>query len=107
MENQLAVNLLKTLGNDFRLPIIRMLIKAGKAGLNPSYISTELDIKPNRLSFHLADLKAVKLVISKKSGREIKYFANYDMMNNLVDFLFAECCVDDKGESCQPSSKCK
>ena len=107
MENQLAVNLLKTLGNDFRLPIIRMLIKAGKAGLNPSYISTELDIKPNRLSFHLADLKAVKLVISKKSGREIKYFANYDMMNNLVDFLFAECCVDDQGESCQPSSKCK
>ena len=64
-----------------------------------------IDIKLDKTDKDGIDL--LKLVISKKSGREIKYFANYDMMNNLVDFLFAECCVDDTDKSCQPSSKRK
>jgi ArsR family transcriptional regulator len=100
MENNTAIKLLKTLGNDFRLPIIKMLIKAGKQGLNPSYISSKLDIKPNKLSFHLNDLKKINLITSKKSGREIIYFANYKLMNNLVDFLFDQCCVDDEDGAC-------
>ena len=83
-----------TLGNDIRLTIFRMLIQAGDSGLNPKYISDKLDIKPNKLSFHLNSLKKINLVQHNRNGRELFYYANYKTAQNLVEFLFENCCGD-------------
>ncbi len=96
MNNKIAVNLLSILGSDIRLPIFRMLVQAGKNGLNPGYIANKLDIKPNKLSFHLNGLKKANLINSKKNGRELIYYANYKTIKDLVGFLFENCCNNDK-----------
>lgn len=107
MDNKIAVNLLNILGNDIRLSIFRMLIQAGDEGLNPSYIAEKLDIKSNKLSFHLNGLKKANLVNCKKNGRELLYSTNYKVIGGLVDFLFENCCnsngttcVDPKVKTC-------
>ncbi|MFT6331785.1 MAG: putative transcriptional regulator [Lentimonas sp.] len=96
MNNQIAVNLLSILGSDVRLPIFKMLIQAGEKGLNPKYISDELAIKPNKLSFHLNGLKKSELIRCVKKGREMVYYANYQTTRNLVEYLFDNCCNDDE-----------
>jgi ArsR family transcriptional regulator, arsenate/arsenite/antimonite-responsive transcriptional repressor len=100
MNNNIAVNLLGILGNDIRLIIFRMLIQAGKKGLKPRQISSELEIKPNKLSFHLNKLKTCDLIFSKKDGREITYSANYILSQELIEFLFDNCCKDDSERNC-------
>ncbi len=105
MNNKKAVNLLSILGSDIRLPIFRMLIQAGKSGLNPGYIGEKLDIKSNKLAFHLKNLKKHNLVSSKKNGRELIYFTNYKTIQNLVDFLFENCCKGDD-KDCSNKSQC-
>lgn len=106
MNNNRAVDLLSILGSEIRLPIFRMLMQAGEKGLNPKFISDKLDIKPNKLSFHLNNLKKCNLVNSKKDGRELIYSTNYETAKKLVDFLFENCCKDDGG-SCGQGSKSK
>ena len=96
MNNKIAANLLNILGSEIRLSIFRMLIQAGNKGLNPKYISDKLDIKPNKLSFHLKGLKDSNLINSNKNGRELLYQANYDNMQKLVDFLFENCCENNR-----------
>ncbi|MFT6106457.1 MAG: putative transcriptional regulator [Rickettsiales bacterium] len=106
MDNKIAVNLLSLLGSDIRLSIFRMLIKAGKCGLKPTYISKKIDINPSKLSFHLSGLKKSGLINFTKEGRELTYFANYQTINQLVEFLFENCCEGDK-EDCLSSDLCK
>lgn len=104
MDNKVAVNLLNTLGNNFRLSIFKMLIQAGDNGLKPKYISEVLKIKPNKLSFHLNDLKKFKLITNKKQGRELIYYANYKITRQLVDFLFENCCIGFETKDCDKDS---
>ena len=106
MNNDKAVNLLSILGSDIRLPIFRMLIQAGEKGLNPRYISDKLNIKPNKLSFHLNNMKKYNLVSSKKNGRELIYSTNYKTIQNLVDFLFKNCCMGDNKKCFDNDSMC-
>jgi predicted transcriptional regulator len=106
MDSKIAVNLLSLLGSQIRLSIFKMLIKAGKCGLKPTYISEKLDIKPNKLSFHLSGLKKSELINCTKKGRELTYFANYQTINQLVEFLFENCCDGNK-EGCLDTELCK
>lgn len=107
MNHNIAVNLLNTLGNNIRLLIFRMLIQAGDKGLNPKDISDELNIMPNKLSFHLNDLKKFGLITNKKDGRELIYSANYKLTQELVEFLFENCCQGENNtNSCNSSNKC-
>lgn len=92
MNHDIAVDLLSKLGNKIRLRIFKMLIQAGQEGLNPKYISDKLEIKPNKLSFHLNNLKEHDLIRSTKDGRELIYLANYQKTRELVDYLFEKCC---------------
>ena len=105
MNNEKAVNLLSVLGSDIRLPIFRMLIQAGKEGLHPKDISNKLNIKPNKLSFHLNSLKKYNLVKSDKNGRELIYSTNYNTIQSLVDFLFENCCKNDD-KNCINNNAC-
>ena len=56
-----------------------MLVQAGSDGLNPSEINEELKIQDNKLSFHLNHLKKNELITFKRSGRNLIYYANYEL----------------------------
>jgi DNA-binding transcriptional ArsR family regulator len=47
------------------------------------------------MSFHLKELAAGGLVLSRKEGRNIFYAANYGGIRALVEYLMADCCQGD------------
>jgi len=82
-----------------------MLVQAGSKGLNPSEINSELNIQDNKLSFHLNHLKKINLISFKRSGRNLIYFANYDKIKHLIDYLFERCCEKSDSDACVPKLK--
>lgn len=93
--------LLAALGHESRLSIFRLLVEAGKKGINASAIGEQLGLAPATLSFHLAHLSQVGLIKGIQNSRFIYYSANYGVMDNLLAFLAKSCC---QGAACLPKS---
>ncbi len=55
-------------------------------------IQAELGITPSNLSHHLDKLKNEKLVGVKREGTFLRYTANTEGLQELLRFLYAECC---------------
>jgi DNA-binding transcriptional ArsR family regulator len=87
---------LGALAQGTRLSVFRLLVQAGRDGLPAGRISALLDIPSTTLSFHLSRLARVGLVNQLRDGRSIIYSANFEIMWGLIDFLSAQCCVDDE-----------
>ena len=87
-----------SLSQETRLRVFRLLIEYGRDGLIPGKIAAELKIPDNTLSFHLSHMSKAGLVTSKKEGRSITYFANTDLIKDLIGFLQLNCCVREKGQ---------
>lgn len=92
MNHHKAADELATLGHPTRLSIFRYLMSQGRKGASPGEISTELQVAPNALTFHLNKLKMIGLIRCVREGRYLIYTPNYDEMRSLVDFLSANCC---------------
>lgn len=105
MEMFEAAEAFSSLSQETRLRVFRLLIEYGREGTVPGTIADELGIPPNTLSFHLSHMSKAGLVTSRKSGRSITYFANTELMEDLIDYLRANCCAREtkgkaKGKSC-------
>lgn len=87
---------LEALGNPTRLAIYRLLVRAGDTGLSVGKIQQALDLAGSTLSHHLKSLLIVGLVRQDREGTTLICRANYPVMRALVEFLVAECCVDEK-----------
>ncbi len=83
---------LSSLAHESRLTIFRLLVSAGPAGITPGKISASISLPAATLSFHLKDLRNAGLIHQKKQGRSIKYSANYQSMDSLIQFLYKNCC---------------
>ncbi|TDK30832.1 ArsR/SmtB family transcription factor [Luteimonas terrae] len=105
MEHKAATSALAALGQDTRLSVFRLLVRAGRAGKLAGDIAEALSLPGATLSFHLKALTAAGLVSSESSGRTIRYRADFDAMNALVGYLTENCCADDAGD-CAPSAAC-
>ena len=81
------------LGTEPRLHVIRLLLSAHPKGLTAGDIGTELGITPSTLSHHLDRLKREDLVTVAREGTFLRYSANADALQDLLQFLFAECCT--------------
>jgi ArsR family transcriptional regulator, arsenate/arsenite/antimonite-responsive transcriptional repressor len=92
MEMSEAVVALSALAQDTRLAVFRALVEAGPAGLRPGEIASELALPNATLSFHLGQLRRAGLISAQRDGRMIVYSADYVRMNDLIDFLTANCC---------------
>ncbi|KRA46694.1 metalloregulator ArsR/SmtB family transcription factor [Pseudoxanthomonas sp. Root630] len=104
MKNADAVVLLSALSQETRLTVFRLLVQRGPAGLAAGAIAEHLDISPATLSFHLKELTAAGLTLSRQEGRFVIYSANYKAMDKLLSFLTENCCA---GTPCEvPSSSC-
>ncbi len=84
---------LAALGHETRLAVYRLLVRAGREGLNVGEIGAHLDMAPSTLAHHLRALVDAGLVIQERSGREVINRADYDAMQRTVSFLTSECCA--------------
>lgn len=102
MDIKIAVPALAALAQSSRLAVFRWLVELGPEGACPGDIADKLEIPAATLSFHLKTLQHAGLIGADKSGRFIRYRANFAVMQSLVDFLTANCCGGDPGK-CAPT----
>ncbi|UTW44315.1 helix-turn-helix transcriptional regulator [bacterium SCSIO 12696] len=93
MKHQDATKCLAELGHDTRLSIYRLLIKAGSDGMAVSELLARLKIPGSTLSHHLHRLMQVNLVHQQREGRVLRCTANYVVVQEVIAYLMAECCV--------------
>ena len=84
------------LGAEARLRIVRLLLAAHPEGLVVGEIGSELGIPPSTLSHHLDKLKSEGLVSVRRESTFLRYTANTKALQQIVGFLFAECCTRNK-----------
>ena len=90
-----AAVLFDALSQETRLKAFRLLVQAGQQGLPAGALSEKLGTPHNTLSFHLNHLSNAGIINSRREGRSIIYFANYDVMHGLISFMAKDCCSGD------------
>jgi DNA-binding transcriptional ArsR family regulator len=81
------------MGTEPRLRIMQLLLSAHPEGLVVGEIQAELGTSPSTLSHHLEKLKHEDLVQVSREGTFLRYTANADALQELLSFLYAECCT--------------
>lgn len=89
-------DMFSAMGTEPRLRIMQLLLTAHPEGLVVSEIQEEVDIPNSTLSHHLDKLRAEDLVTVKREGTFLRYTANTDALQELLQFLYAECCTRNK-----------
>jgi ArsR family transcriptional regulator len=84
------------LGAEPRLRILRLLLSAYPDGLVVGDIQVETGIAGSTLSHHLEKLKNDELVTAEREKAFIRYRANTPALEQLLGFLYAECCTRNK-----------
>ncbi|MFN7922073.1 MAG: metalloregulator ArsR/SmtB family transcription factor [Bryobacteraceae bacterium] len=89
-------DILGALGTEARLRIVYHLLRAHPEGMVAGEIQTQLGMQPSAVSHHLEKLKIEDLVRVKREGTFLRYTANPDALQELLSFLFSQCCADTK-----------
>jgi len=84
------------MGTESRLRIMQSLLSAHPEGLVVGEIMVELEISASTLSHHLDKLKHEGLVEVSREGTFLRYTANVEALQELLSFLYAECCTRNK-----------
>jgi len=99
MEKKLATTIFESLSSGVRLDVYRLLVKNAPDGLVAGEIATLLALPSTNLSFHLKALTQAGLLAVIQEGRYQRYRANLAVMQELIEYLTAECCTG-KPEQC-------
>jgi len=89
-------DMFSAMGSGPRLRIMRVLLSAHPEGMVVGEIGEELGIPPSTLSHHLEKLKNEDLVQVRREGTYLWYSANTQVLQQLLGFLYAECCTRNK-----------
>ena len=89
-------DMLAAMGTEPRLRVMRLLLSAHPEGMVVGDIGSELDIPNSTLSHHLDKLKNEGLVKVRRDGTFLWYSASTDALQELLGFLYAECCTRNK-----------
>ena len=100
-------DMFSAMGTEPRLRIMQLLLSAHPQGLVVGDIQTELDIPNSTLSHHLEKLKTEGLVEVQRQGTFLRYTASTDALQELLQFLYAECCTRNKAVEPQHITCCK
>jgi DNA-binding transcriptional ArsR family regulator len=97
-DDQIAryADMMAALGTETRLRIVRLLLSAHPYGLVAGEIGSELGVPPSTLSHHLEKLKNENLVNVRRESTFLRYTANTQALQDILAFLFAECCTRNK-----------
>lgn len=80
------------LGQPSRLAVFRLLVQTTPEGLAAGDIARRLDMRPNTLSTHLAQLQSAGLILPARDGRTIRYSADMTGVRGLLSWLLQDCC---------------
>src|SRR5215471_11294760 len=100
-------DMLSALGTEPRLRIMRLLLSAHPEGMVVGEIGEELEIPNSTLSHHLEKLKNEDLVQVQREGTFLRYTANTSALQELLGFLYAECCTRNQAVEPQRIVCCK
>lgn len=89
-------DMFSAMGTEARLRIMQLLLSAHPQGLVVGEIQEELDIPSSTLSHHLDKLKNEGLVEVRRESTFLRYTANTEALQELLQFLYAECCTRNK-----------
>ena len=81
------------IGTEARLRIMQLLLAAHPEGMVVGEIQDELEIPGSTLSHHLEKLRSEDLVRVRRESTFLRYTANTDALQELLQFLYAECCT--------------
>ncbi|WP_133407322.1 ArsR/SmtB family transcription factor [Parashewanella tropica] len=96
MNIETAAKALKELGHPTRLAIYKQVVRAGEKGIAVGVIQESLSIPGSTLSHHLSGLISAGLLRQQRESRTLFCIAEYQTLDAVIDFLKAECCVDEK-----------
>src|SRR6202158_5774317 len=86
-------DMFSAMGTEPRLRIMQLLLSAHPDGLVVGEIQEELDIPNSTLSHHLDKLRTEDLVSVSRESTFLRYTANTGALEELLQFLYAECCT--------------
>src|SRR5215472_9866518 len=86
-------DMFSAMGTEARLRIMQLLLSAHPDGLVVGEIQAELEIPNSTLSHHLEKLKNEDLVKVRRDSTYLWYTANTEALQELLGFLYAECCT--------------
>lgn len=89
-------DIFSAMGAEPRLRIMRVLLAAHPDGMTAGDIGAELDIPGSTLSHHLDKLKNEDLVNVRRESTFLWYSANTEVLQEVLGFLYAECCTRNK-----------
>src|SRR5476651_2203123 len=84
------------MGTEPRLRVMQLLLSAHPEGLVVGEIQEELEIPNSTLSHHLDKLRNEGLVCVQRESTFLRYTANTEALQELLQFLYAECCTRNK-----------
>jgi DNA-binding transcriptional ArsR family regulator len=88
------VEQLSALGQEDRLKIFRLLVRAGPQGNCVDDIKSRLKMPGSTLSHHLDALTRSRLLNARRAGRFIYYSVNWSETAGLIRFLTEDCCAE-------------
>src|SRR5579859_5267505 len=89
-------DMFSAMGTEPRLRIMQLLLTAHPEGLVVGDIQGELEIPNSTLSHHLDKLRTEGLVEVRRESTFLRYTAKTDALQELLQFLYAECCTRNK-----------
>ncbi len=89
-------DMFSAMGTEARLRIMQLLLSSHPEGLVVGDIQAEVEIPNSTLSHHLEKLKTEGLVQTQREGTFLRYTANTGALQDLLQFLYAECCTRNK-----------
>ncbi len=89
-------DMFSAMGTEARLRIVQLLLSAHPDGMVVGEIQEELEIPNSTLSHHLDKLKNEGLVNVQRESTFLRYTANIQALEELLQFLYAECCTRSK-----------
>ncbi|MCC6952958.1 MAG: helix-turn-helix transcriptional regulator [Deltaproteobacteria bacterium] len=100
-------DMFSAIGTEARLRILRLLLSAHPDGMTVGDIGAELEIPGSTLSHHLEKLRNEDLVTCQRESTFLRYSANTSALEDLLGFLYAECCTRNRAVSPQSITLCK
>ena len=92
MDKMESLVALAALGQETRLDVFRLLVRAGETGIPAGEIAERRGAVQNTMSAHLKILTAAGLVRSRRESRVIRYFADMTGFRDLMAYLMEDCC---------------
>jgi ArsR family transcriptional regulator, arsenate/arsenite/antimonite-responsive transcriptional repressor len=89
-------DMLAAIGTESRLRITQLLLTAHPDGMVAGEIQAEIGVSASNLSHHLEKLKHEGVIDVKREGSFLRYTANTEELQELLTFLYAECCTRNK-----------